>query len=172
MRHPPPLWATCAVPHHPYCNKVLMPNLNILSFSLKLFPLALSHRQGTVLHVRSHSSEQKGRITSFTLLVTLLLTQPRTQLAFWAAREHCWLTSSCHPPLPPGPFWQGCAPSFHPPACIDCGSCLNPDARPCTWHGPLWGGRDKYIRKFILCSFNHLSLECFHLSEWKPRILP
>ncbi|KAK4832903.1 hypothetical protein QYF61_026546 [Mycteria americana] len=33
--------------------------------------------------------EQRGRITSLDLLVTLLLMQPRIQLAFWAASAHC-----------------------------------------------------------------------------------
>ena len=33
-------------------------------------------------------------ITSLTLLAMLLLMQPRIQLAFWAARAHCWLMSS------------------------------------------------------------------------------
>jgi len=32
---------------------------------------------------------------------------------FWAVRAHNRLTSSCHPPLPPGPLQQGCA---HPHA--------------------------------------------------------
>lgn len=34
-------------------------------------------------------SNKKGRILSLPLLVTLLLLQPRTQLAFWAASSHC-----------------------------------------------------------------------------------
>ena len=45
------------------------------------------------LQMRSHSSEQRGRITSLALLATLLLVQPRIQLA---VRAHCWLVSSCH----------------------------------------------------------------------------
>jgi len=36
--------------------------------------------------------------------------------------------SSCHPPAPPGPFWQGCAPSLHPPACTDAEGCHDPGA--------------------------------------------
>ena len=35
------------------------------------------------------------------LLPALLWVQPRVRLAFCAARAHCWLTSSCHPPVPP-----------------------------------------------------------------------
>ena len=38
-----------------------------------------------------------------------------------------------HLPVPPGPFQQGCAPSFHPPACTDSRGCHHPGARPCTW---------------------------------------
>jgi len=33
--------------------------------------------------------EQRGRIPSLDLLATLLLMQPKTQLAFWAASTHC-----------------------------------------------------------------------------------
>ena len=43
--------------------------------------------------MRSHSSEQRDRITSLALLASLLLVQPRIQLA---VRAHCWLVSSCH----------------------------------------------------------------------------
>ena len=35
--------------------------------------------------------EDPGRFSSLTLLATLLLMQPRIQLAFWAVRAHCWL---------------------------------------------------------------------------------
>ena len=35
------------------------------------------------------------------LLPALLWLQPRGRLAFCAARAHCWLMSSCHPPVPP-----------------------------------------------------------------------
>ncbi|NXM28115.1 F120B protein, partial [Oxyruncus cristatus] len=38
---------------------------------------------------------QMGRISSLDLLATLLLMQPRMQLAFWAASAHCWVRSSC-----------------------------------------------------------------------------
>jgi len=38
-------------------------------------------------------------------------------LSFSSLRAHFWLISSCHPPVPPGPFCQGCALSFCPPAC-------------------------------------------------------
>ena len=34
-------------------------------------------------------------------------------------RALCWLMPSCHPSVPSGPFWQGCAPSLHPPACTE-----------------------------------------------------
>ena len=37
-----------------------------------------------VLQVRSHSTEQRGRITSLALLAVLLWMQPRVWLAFWA----------------------------------------------------------------------------------------
>jgi len=40
---------------------------------------------------------------------------------------------ACHPPLPPGHFWQGCIQSFHPLDSIVSGGCLDPDLRPCIW---------------------------------------
>ena len=46
-----------------------------------------------VLQVRSHSTEQRGRITSLTLQAMLLWMQPGERLAFWAVRVHCWLKS-------------------------------------------------------------------------------
>jgi len=35
-------------------------------------------------------AKQRGRITSLSLPAILLLMQPRTPLAFFAARAHCW----------------------------------------------------------------------------------
>jgi len=40
-------------------------------------------------------AEQRDRIPSLDLLATLLLMQPRTQLAFWAMSAHCQV--SHHP---------------------------------------------------------------------------
>ncbi|TRZ21715.1 hypothetical protein HGM15179_005384 [Zosterops borbonicus] len=49
------------------------------------------------------SREQNGRITSLTLLATLLLLKPRTSLAFWALSDmtlHCWLMLDFPQPSP------------------------------------------------------------------------
>ena len=46
----------------------------------------------------------RGRVTSPSLLATLLWMQPRVRLAFWAAKARCWLMPSCHPPAPPSPW--------------------------------------------------------------------
>jgi len=89
------------------------------------------------------SAEQKGRITSLHLLATLLLMQPRIQLAFWPVTTHYWLMSSLPSTSPLSPFQQGYVLCFHPPACADSGGCHDPGARPCTWTcstswGSLW----------------------------------
>ena len=52
------------------------------------------------------SAEQRGRISSLDLLATLLLVQPRTPLAFFAASASTW--------CPPGPSLQSCFPAAHP----------------------------------------------------------
>jgi len=81
----------------------------------------------------------------------LLLVQPRIRLAFWAVGH---ITGSCwasHPPVLPGLFWQGCAQSLHPPACIGNRYCLNPGGRPCSWH--CWHcPQTKQTRILFLCS--------------------
>lgn len=39
-------------------------------------------------------TEQRGTVPSFSPLATSLLMHPGMMLAFWAAKAHCWLTSS------------------------------------------------------------------------------
>ena len=51
--------------------------------------------------------EQRGRIPSLDLLVTLLVMQPRTQLAFWAASAHCHLMLSFLSTNTPKSFFSG-----------------------------------------------------------------
>ena len=41
---PPPLWATCAVPHCPYCKRILISSLKLPSLHLKSFPIVLSQQ--------------------------------------------------------------------------------------------------------------------------------
>ena len=53
-------------------------------------------------------AEQRGKITSLDLLVTLLSMQPRIWLAFWAASAHCWLMLSLSSADTPNPS-QGCS---------------------------------------------------------------
>ena len=72
-------------------------------------------------------------------------------------RTHCWLVSSCHPPLPPSPVWQGCVLSLHPLVCTDSGSCHDPGARSCT--GVYWTSRG--LPGPTACA-------CLGLSEWYP----
>ena len=50
-----------------------------------------------------------GRITSLDLLAALLLVQPRIWLAFWAARVHCWFTSSLPSTSTPKVFFSRAA---------------------------------------------------------------
>jgi len=61
----------------------------------------------------------------------------------WCSPGYSWLSrlwrhtaGSCptrHPPVPLGPFQQGCPPSFHPPACTDSRGFWGPGVGPCTW---------------------------------------
>ena len=67
------------------------------------------------LQVGPHRAEQRGRITFLTLLATLLSTQPRISLAFWAARTHCWLTSS----LPPTATLRSLSAGWRSKSCLD-----------------------------------------------------
>ena len=53
--------------------------------------LRSEHRTSRWVHTRA---EQRGRITSLDLLVTLLLMQPRTWLASWAGSAHCYVLLS------------------------------------------------------------------------------
>ena len=52
-------------------------------------------------------AEQRGRIPSLDLLLTLLDTQPRTRVAFWAASTRCWLMWSFSSPSTPKSFPSG-----------------------------------------------------------------
>lgn len=61
--------------------------------SQKFTELCYFHRMREVWAPRK--AEQRGRIISPTLLATLLLVQPRMQLAFRAASTHRWVMSSC-----------------------------------------------------------------------------
>lgn len=79
--------------------------------------------QSWMQHSRWVSPEwRRGRIPSFDQLATLLLMQPRTQLAFWAGRVLCLLR--CSLSCTPSPPWQGCSASVPPPACGDTGIAL------------------------------------------------
>lgn len=56
------------------------------------------------------------------LLAKLPMMQPMVQLSSWAVRAHCYLMSIHQ--YTQVFFWQGCAPSLDPPACIDSGGWL------------------------------------------------
>lgn len=77
-------------------------------------------------------AEKRGRIPFLDLLPTLLLMEPRKQVAFWAASA-CW--ASCQP-IPSSLSLQGCSQSVNSPACICARDCPNPAAGPCT--GLCW----------------------------------
>ena len=83
------------------------------------------------------SPEQMRRIPSLKLVATILLMQPRTWFAFWAASAHSRLMSSFSPTSTPRlPSRQGCSQSPHRPVCIDTGGWPDPGAGPCAW--PCW----------------------------------
>lgn len=60
--------------------------------SQKLTELSCFHRITELWGPRK--AQLRGRIMSLSLLATLLLMQPRMQLAFGAASTHCWVMSS------------------------------------------------------------------------------
>lgn len=60
------------------------------------------------------SAEQKGRINSLHLLMTLFLMRPRISLAF-ATRTHCWFMFTLL--WSQEPFLQSCFPNSHSPVC-------------------------------------------------------
>lgn len=68
---------------------------------------------GTVLQVPNRGE----RIISLGLLATLLFTQPRVEMAFFAALCSTASRSTCCPPHPSDPFLQSCTPDSCPPAC-------------------------------------------------------
>jgi len=78
------------------------------------------------------STEQRGRIISLKLLTILLLMQPGYSWLSGLWGHIAGSNPASHPPVPSSPFWQGCAQSCHPPACIDSWGCLNSGAKPCT----------------------------------------
>lgn len=68
-------------------------------------------------------------------------------------RAHCWLMSSMPFTIPPSFFLQGCALSFHTPACIDSGGCCDPGPRAwfcwTSWGtpGPIVTDLDRLYRR-------------------------
>ena len=69
------------------------PSLDALQ-QLHVSPALRTPHLDAGLQVMPHQHSVEGQIPSLTLLATLLWMQPRIQLAFWAARAPCWLTSS------------------------------------------------------------------------------
>ena len=74
-------------------------------------------------------AEQRGRITSLTLLVTLLLKRSVILLAFWAVSAHCWLSLRLSPVSIPRPFTSGLLSSHYLPSLYLCLRLLQPRCR-------------------------------------------
>ena len=77
----------------------------------------------TVLHAYSFMLHLTPRVTSLSFI----------QLMTGKTTDTDGPCPAYHPPVPPGPFWQGYALSLHLPPCITIGGCCNPGARFCMW---------------------------------------
>ena len=110
------------------------------------------------------SAEQKGRITSLHLLATLLLMQPRIQLAFWTARAHRWLMSNLPSTSTPMFFLQVCTQSLQP--CTDSGGSHDRGARHCTWTCWIfWGSLGPTDQACLDLSESHLIKHVKHTTQ-------
>lgn len=65
-------------------------------------------------------AEQRSRITSITLLVTLDLMQPRVQFFVWAGSTHCWLMLSFSATSTPKSFSAGLFSIYLLPGLYSC----------------------------------------------------
>lgn len=80
----------------------------------------------------SQKPSRVGRIGSLQLPVKLFMTQPRT----WLSESQAHNPSSCsafHSLVPRSSSQQSCSQTNPSPACIDSGSCPDPDAGLFTW---------------------------------------
>ena len=81
--------------------------------------------------------EWRGRITSFNMLITLLLMQYRIKLAFWAMGANWWMMLSFSSTSTPKSFSSAGLLSIHSlPSLYLCSGLPKPMCRPCTW--PCW----------------------------------
>ena len=116
----------------------------------------------SVFHKGYHKNRVEGRITSPVLLVTLLLMQPRTQLALWAASTHFQLILNLLSTDTPKSFSSGLFSShflFNLYLCL--GSC---QSRCRTLHLALLN--------FMRLAWAHLSHFCHHSKNHKKRRHP
>jgi len=65
-------------------------------------------------------TEQRGRIISLNLLVTLLLMQPGIWLAFWVLSAQCWFVLNLSSTHTPKSFSSGLVSSHSPPSLYRC----------------------------------------------------
>ena len=78
-------------------------------------------------------AEQRGTTILLSLPATSLLMEPRIPLASQAARAHCWLMISFHPPGPLSSSHQGSSQGILLPVCIRSWDCSDPSTKPyCT----------------------------------------
>ena len=111
----------------PCITDALIPQSSLWPFE-GLTPVCLCQAQNWIQESRCGltSAEQRGRITSVDLLVTVILTQSR---CCWTSLLPRYIASSCSlwcPPGPQVPFLQSCFPESHPSACTGAWGCSSP----------------------------------------------
>lgn len=78
-------------------------------------------------------AHQRERATSFGLLATVMLTQPRMQLAFFGVKRHCWLMVSLLFTMIPRAFSPKLYSSRSAPDCVCAWGYSISHAGQCTW---------------------------------------
>jgi len=96
-------------------------------------PVLRTSQLDAVLQVRPHQHRVEGQDHLPHPAGHASFDAAQDTVTFWAVRAHCWLIFSFPSTSTPGLFLQGCAQSFHPPACIGNEGCLNPGAGSYTW---------------------------------------
>lgn len=94
-----------SLPSYVWCSSSFIISVDLI-LSNGSTPLFYWGAQNWTQHSRCGlpSSEQRGRIPSLDLLVTLLLMQPRISVAFFTARPCCWHMLNSMPNRIPGAF--------------------------------------------------------------------
>lgn len=137
-------------------------------------PLFNLHRRGALtLHdplwpcSNPRRKEQRGTITSLTLLASPGLMQPRMLLAFWAAKHTPLAHSKLFIHQNPQVFsLKGCSQYICHPVSSNVWDCSDPSAKPCTL--PCWTSWDSFESNFsnLSVSFYMITLPSVTSGMW------